>query len=396
LWAALGGAISVSGPLLSGILLSVAAWPWVFFIVIPLAVVALLMALRNIPAHVNEATEPVDNLGGILSVIVVGAFVLSLNFLPVPSYRQMAVGLLVAALIAGVLFVLRQRRAANPLYDLKVAARPTFWVAALAGIIIFGSLMGAMFIGQQFMQNVLGFQTVQAALPALFAGAFMIMAAPRSAKMVESLGSRRTLLTGYAFILLAFLVMFFLWTETASFWIVVIAFCLVGVGIGLSGTPASRSLTGSVPITRVGMASGTADLQRDLGGALFNSLFGALLAAGYAAAMTAAIAAAPQGAQVSPTVADQLTMSYAGAEAVAEAYPQYAGEITTAAKNAFLDGDDQAYLAGIVSVLVGAALVFFVFPNAEKEREVLAAYHAQDSGAMPPPPEVHISAPLRT
>ena len=93
LWAAIGGAISVSGPLLSGLILQVAAWPWVFYIVIPLAVVALLLALKFIPAHVNEATEPVDNLGGILSVVLVGTFVLAINFLPVAGYQQFAVGL---------------------------------------------------------------------------------------------------------------------------------------------------------------------------------------------------------------------------------------------------------------------------------------------------------------
>ncbi len=288
LWAAIGGAISVSGPLLSGLLLQFTTWPWVFFIVIPLAVAALFMAWKFIPAHVNEATEPVDNLGGILSVVLVGTFVLSINFLPLAGYQKLAIGLLVVAIIAGVLFVLRQRRAKNPLYDLKVASRPTFWVAAVAGIIVFGALMGAMFIGQQYMQDVLGFGTVEAALPALFAGAFMILAAPRSAQIVETRGSRFTLLAGYVFVFLGFLTMLLLWQENASFWAVVLAFVFVGIGIGLSGTPASRSLTGSVPVTRVGMASGTADLQRDLGGALFNSLFGALLAAGYAAAMTAA------------------------------------------------------------------------------------------------------------
>ena len=94
LWAAIGGAISVTGPLLSGLILQVTAWPWVFWIVIPLAVVALFMALKFIPAHINEATEPVDNLGGILSVVLVGTFVLSINFLPVAGYQQFAVGLL--------------------------------------------------------------------------------------------------------------------------------------------------------------------------------------------------------------------------------------------------------------------------------------------------------------
>jgi len=380
LWAALGGAISVSGPLLSGILLKYTTWPWVFFSVIPLALLALFMALRNIPAHVNETSEKVDNLGGILSMILVGAFVLSLNFLPVSGYQTQALLLLAVAVIVGVLFFIRQRRAENPLYDLQIAARPTFWVAAIAGIIIFGSLMGAMFIGQQYMQDVLGFGTIESALPALFAGACMILAAPRSARMVESLGSRATLLRGYLFILVAFLIMLFFWKETASFWVVVIAFMFVGVGIGLSGTPASRSLTGSVPVMKAGMASGTADLQRDLGGAIFNSLFGALLAAGYAAAMTAAIAAAPQGAEIPPAAVSGLTMSYAGAQTVAEEYPQYADPIAAAAKSSFLAGDQQAYIAGIIAVLIGAALVFFVFPKADQERKLLEDYHVQDAG----------------
>ena len=380
LWAALGGAISVSGPLLAGLLLTFTTWPWVFFIVIPLAVVAIFLALRNIPAHVNETTEQVDNFGGILSVILVGSFVLAINFITMAQYRTIAIELLVVFLIATVVFIIRQRRAKFPLYDLKLAARPTFWVAAVAGIIIFGSLMGAMFIGQQYMQDVLGLGTIQSALPPIFAGAMMILAAPRSAKMVESIGSRVTLLRGYVFILIAFLIMLFFWKEGTSFWVVVIAFMFVGVGIGLSGTPASRSLTGSVPVMKAGMASGTADLQRDLGGAIFNSLFGALLAAGYAAAMTAAIAAAPQGAEIPPAAVSGLTMSYAGAQTVAEEYPQYADPITAAANSSFLAGDQQAYIAGIIAVLSGAALVFFVFPKADQERKLLEDYHVQDVG----------------
>ena len=381
LWAAIGGAISVSGPLLSGIILNVADWPWVFFIVIPLAVVALFLAMRNVPSHVNEGTEPVDNLGGILSVLLVGSFVLAINVIPLGDMRALAIGLLAIALVAGVLFVIRQRRAPNPLYDLKIAARPTFWVAGVAGIIVFGALMGAMFIGQQYMQDVLAFGTIQAALPALFAGACMILVAPRSAVIVEARGSRVTLLAGYVFVLAGFLTMLFLWTETASFWVVVLAFCFVGIGIGLSGTPASRSLTGSVPVTRVGMASGTADLQRDLGGALFNSLFGALLAAGYAASITATIAAEDPTAEIPPNVSNELEMSYAGAQAVAGEYPQYATEITAAAREAFLAGDQQAYLAGIIAVLVGGALVFLVFPRADKERELVEGYHREDAAA---------------
>jgi MFS family permease len=382
LWAALGAAISVSGPLLSALILQwTGSWPWVFLIVIPLALVALVMAMRNIPSHVNEGTEAVDNLGGILSVFLVGSFVLAVNFLPVVGYQQYAVALLFVSLITGVLFILRQRRAANPLYDLPIAKRPTFWVAAVAGIIIFGSLMGSMFIGQQYMQDVLGYDPVNAAIPALFAGFFMILAAPRSAKLVEERGSRATLLLGYVFIFIGFMAMLLLWQEATPFWIVALTFCFIGVGIGLSGTPASRSLTGSVPVRRVGMASGTADLQRDLGGAIFTALFGALLAAGYAAMMEAQLAAVPNSSQIPSSVTSELEMSFSGAQSVAAQYPEYSTQILNAAKESFLAGDQSAYLAGIIAVLIGAALVFLVFPKLEQERKLLAEYHAEDIGA---------------
>ncbi|MCW5843069.1 MAG: MFS transporter [Caldilinea sp.] len=384
LWAAIGGAINASGPLISGLLLVSFPWNSVFFVVLPVALVALFMAWRFLPSHVNETDEQVDNIGGILSVVLVGAFVLAINFAPVPAMRTLVLGLLLVTAVALVLFVLRQRRAENPLYDLKIAARPTFWVAAVGGIIVFGSLMGSLFIGQQFLQDVLGYSTVNAGLAILPAAAFMIVVAPRSAKMVEARGARFTLLAGYLFVLLGFIWMLLFWKEGISYWHVGIGYALVGVGVGLAGTPASRSLTASVPVTRVGMASGTADLQRDLGGALMQSIFGALLAAGYATAMTASIAATGQSSQVPATVTDELTMSFAGAQAMATAYPQYAEQITAAAKAAFLAGDTYAYLAGIIAVLIGAALVFFFYPRRDEERKVLAAYHAADmAGARP-------------
>jgi hypothetical protein len=127
------------------------------------------------------------------------------------------------------------------------------------------------------------------------------------------------------------------------------------------------------------MASGTADLQRDLGGAIMQSIFGALLTAGYAAAAAAAIATAPNDSQINDSVSNQLTKSFAGAEAIADRYPQYATQITAAAKQSFLDGDQWAYTAGIVAVLVGAALVFFMFPRKDEEEELLAAYLAEDA-----------------
>ncbi len=379
LWSALGGAIAALGPLISGFLLEHFDWGSVFVVTLPLAVVALVMALRFVPAHVNETTETVDNLGGILSAVLVGAAILGINFAPVPNEGGLAIALFAIAIVSGIAFVIRQRRVANPLYDLDIASRRVFWVAAVAGIIVFGSLMGAMFIGQQYLQNVLGYSTLDAGAAIIPAALFMVIVAPRSARIVEARGARFTLLLGYVFVLLGFVTMLLLWQDGSAYWAVALGYSFVGIGVGFAGTPASHSLTGSVPVTRAGMASGTADLQRDLGGAFMQSIFGALLTAGYAAAVAAAISAAPNGAQVTSSVQAELMKSFSSAEAVAAQYPQYATAITAGAKTSFLAGADAAYLAGIIAVLIGGAIVFLLFPKKDDEERLLAEYHAQDA-----------------
>jgi MFS transporter, DHA2 family, multidrug resistance protein len=376
LWSAIGGAVMAVGPLLAGAMLEAFWWGSVFLIPLPLAVMALVMVWRFVPSHVNESDERVDNLGGVLSVLMVGTLVIAINFAPVAGAFTAALVLFAISAVCAVAFVVRQRRAANPLYELSIARRRIFWVAAVAGIIVFGSLMGAMFVGQQFLQNVLGFSTLVSGSATLPAAAFMVIVAPRSAKLIEARGSRFTLLLGYSFFLIGFLVMLFGWTETTSYWMVALAYSLVGIGVGLAGTPASHSLTGSVPVRRAGMASGTADLQRDLGGAIMQAIQGALLTAGYAASVAASLAASPQ--QVSEDTQSQLQKSFAGAETIAAQYPQYASQITQGAKDAFLQGANWAYAAGIIAVAIGAALVFFIFPKKDEEQLLLTEYMRED------------------
>jgi hypothetical protein len=159
--------------------------------------------------------------------------------------------------------------------------------------------------------------------------------------------------------------------------VVGLGYLLVGVGVGFAGTPASHSLTGSVPVTRAGIASGTADLQRDLGGAIMQSILGALLTAGYASAFNDAISSSST--NVTDSVQTELTRSFASAEATAQAHPQYADQITAAAKQSFTDGQNWAYLAGMIAIALGFVLVATRFPKRDEEQRLLAAYAAEDA-----------------
>jgi hypothetical protein len=131
------------------------------------------------------------------------------------------------------------------------------------------------------------------------------------------------------------------------------------------------------------MASGTADLQRDLGGAIMQSILGALLTAGYAKAFAGVIASSPDGSNISDSVQNQLTKSFSSAADLAQQYPQYSQQIIDAARQSFVDGANWAYAAGMIAVLLGAILVFFMFPKKQREEELLERYHEEDAQEYP-------------
>src|SRR5277367_4282804 len=138
LWSGIGGAVASLGPLISGWLLLHFWWGSVFLITLPLTAVALAMELAFVPSHVSETTRRVDNVGGVLSVLFVAALVLAINFAPTPNAEGLALGLASIAVVTGIAFFLRQHRAKVPLYDLHIAGRRILWVAACAGMIVFG------------------------------------------------------------------------------------------------------------------------------------------------------------------------------------------------------------------------------------------------------------------
>lgn len=167
------------------------------------------------------------------------------------------------------------------------------------------------------------------------------------------------------------------WHVTASVWAVIGSYMLIGAGIGLAGTPASNALTGSVPVSRAGMASSTSDLQRDLGGAIMQSVLGAILTAGYASELGKKVHAAAETEHISDQVQSTLTKSFSSAADLAERYPSRAEEIIAAARDSFVHGDLAAYAVAIGIVGLGALIVALFFPRFDKERELLARYAAE-------------------
>jgi DHA2 family multidrug resistance protein-like MFS transporter len=383
LWSGIGGGCSALGPLIGGLLLGRFWWGSVFLVSVPIAVLVVLLAGLWLPRHAGETSEPVDHLGGFLSVVFIGPLVLAISLVPNYGFNGTVLGLFAVALIGLVLFVLRQRRAESPLFDLKVLRARTFTIALVGGTITWGGLLGATFIGQQYTQNVLGYSPLSAALITLPAAVFVAAAARPAGRMIASRGSRVPLALGLAVTAVGFLGMALFGTTTSAV-VVGIVYGVLGLGIGLAGPPSSSSLMGSVPVARAGMGSASNDLQRDFGGALFQAVMGTLLAVEYTSYFTKAFAALPpqQAQQLSQQAVATISQSFTGAEQVAKQFPQaQAQQLVAAAQQAFVDGKTAAILFAVLASLIGLVVVLLLYPNKQDEE----ATYAQVAGQQPPP-----------
>lgn len=384
LWSGLGAGFSAIGPAIVGWLLTFAWWGAGFAITIPLAVLALILAF-TLPKKCGETTESVDNTSGIASVVMIASLVLAITFAPMPGRLGISLILALIAVMGIVYFIRRQRSITNPLFDLDIAKRRIFWVAAIAGIIVFGALMGSFFIGQQFLQNVLQYNSFQAGLAILPSPVAMVAFAPIAARLIGTHGSRFTLLLGYAIVAAGFLVMM-TWREGTNYAFIAIAYFLLGAGVSIAAAPASRSIMSAVPLHRLGMGSATNDLQRDLGGAVMQAVMGSLLVVRYASSMRDSFQNVPPDRQSELTdrAVTLMTSSYSGAEQVASSLPNTDSTILLQwASNAFSAGSGFAFAFALMSVVGGMALVWFAFPRKAAEEEVEAKYAAESEQGQP-------------
>jgi MFS family permease len=383
LWTGIGTGTSVLGPILGGWLLGRYWWGSVFLITVPVAIIVFLLGARVLPRRAGETDSPVDHPGGGLSVVMIASFVLGIVLLPQGLTPVIAV-LFATSLVSGVLFVLRERRAANPLFDLEAASVPTFWVAFVVGLIAFGALVGGMFIGQQYSQNVLGLAPFEAVLLTIGLAVGMMPSAVIAGRAIESRGTRTPFMLGLAVIALGFAEMLLTWRPDAALAWVVVAYVLIGVGIGFASTAAMRSLSMSLPVSKAGMSSGSADLTKDLGGAVFQALLGTMLAVAYSDYFAKAFASLPadQSQALGQRAAQEIASSFEGAEAVAATLPGAdATELIAAAQQAFTEGKAAAIGVAIVSVVIGFVLVWWKYPRADEERRIFAGIAADSTGS---------------
>lgn len=375
LWFGCSIGAAALGPVAAGLLMMQFWWGVTFLVSVPIAALSLALS-RQLPQHAGEDHAPVDHLGGFLLCIGVLLFVgvLSLGGAAVPTVAVLAgLGVSLAAIAAA---VVRQFRTAHPLFDFRVAARPTFWTAAVAGSVIVGTMLGAFFLGQQFLQHILGYSTAVAGLAVLPSGLAIVLTSPRATRLGARLGGRTMLLTGTALAALGMLVML-LWGPDRGYLPVSVTYLLLGVGVGVVGATVSRTLMASVSGAEVSMGAATSDLQSCLGGAILITLLGSIAAAAYQHGFDAGFAVSAPG-ELAELSADQLAAarrSLAGAEHISRTLDTVtADRLLETSNRAFIHAVRWAVLAGVLLLAATAVLLAVVFPGRDRERALQEIY----------------------
>lgn len=348
IWASGFAAGSALGPIVGGILLEHFAWGSVFLLAVPVLVPLVVLVPLLIPESRDPAPGPIDVPSILLSFAAMGGAVYGIKHVATEGLDALGVGAVLVGLALGAWFVRRQLRAETPMLDMRLFRQGSFGGGVLVNLLSVIALVGFLFFVSQHLQLIVGLSPVQAGL-ALTPGLVAMIAAGLSVVPIARRVRPRVLvpsaiaLSAAGYLLIAV-------TAGDGLAGVVIAFVLLGVGIGVAETVSNELILSSAPPAKAGAASAVSETAYELGAVLGTAVLGSILAAWYRTAI-----------EIPSTLtagqADAARETLAGAMALAETLPAAAGaELAASAATAFAGGITVTAAIGVL-LMVAAGVV---------------------------------------
>ena len=279
IWAGVSAMALAIGPLVGGLLTQHIDWSWIFFINVPIGVLAIVAARLFIRESRDPSTDQRLDMPGLLTSGI-ALFALTFALIEANDYGWTSPTILSLFAVAGigfVAFVLLELHQRVPMLDLSLFRNGTFAGANIVVLLVFLAMFGVFFFVSLYVQGILGYSAVQAGAIFLPMTVLIMFVAPVAGKLSDRLGSRWLIVAGMAF-LVAHLLLLSNLDVDSTFWNILPALILGGFGMGLTMTPATAAAIGSVPIAKAGIGSGVLNTFRQVGGALGIAVMGAIVA----------------------------------------------------------------------------------------------------------------------
>ncbi|HET6705085.1 DHA2 family efflux MFS transporter permease subunit [Amycolatopsis sp.] len=350
-WTGVAGGGGILGMFLAALLVDVADWRWLFALPVVLIVVAMAMTLKSVPNSRETSAHRFDTVGAFVSVIAVTGLIFVLQEGPERGWTAPATLIsLTAGLVAALGFVvweLHRRDAA--LLDVRLFRERGLSGGSLTLLVVFGVQAGIGVVLFPFFQAVLGWSGLLSTVAMMPMALAMMLASGLAPRLAAGIGARSAMVAGIALAGAGMALMALFVSVDGGYLSVLPGLLAMGVGMGLSMTPATEAITASLPRERQGVASALNDVTREFGTALGVALLGALVSAGYRGAIDDRLHGIPHAA------ADTAREGVANAVEVAGSTGPYAPDLLRAAHQSFVDGWQQAMWAG--AAIMGALLV---------------------------------------
>jgi EmrB/QacA subfamily drug resistance transporter len=345
------------GPVIGGLLLDHFSWSSVFWINVPVVVVALVAGVVLLPESRNPHAPRIDLPSIALSIAGIVAVVFGIIRAPEHGWSDPTVMvLLVGGIVLIGLFMWRQAVARSPLIDPQLFADRRFAWGTVATVAISVGLFAILFVLPQFFQGVQHDNALTTGLRLVPLMVGLLLAGGGSSVLVKRIGARATIVGALVVLAAGFIVLSAV-RPTSGTWIVVIGLALCGIGVGAGISAAMDGVMAASGGDEAGAGASVNSTLRQIGGALAVATLGSLLASTYQHTLAPSVQSLPRPEQTAATG------SIEGANTVAAALGSHGHTLASAAQSAFTDGVTAVMGVSVVVALVAAVLVLLFFPG---------------------------------
>ena len=385
-FAATFGVSSVAGPLLGGFLTDGPGWRWIFYVNVPIGLLAVYITSRNLNMPRIRREAKVDYLGAAMVVASVTSLLLYLNWAGNrygwTSWQGLA--LVAAAIVVGVAFVLVELRVSEPIIPMRLFRNSIFTLGNIFSTVAGVAMFGALIFLPVYFQTVKGMSATESGLAMVPAVLGILLTSIGAGILITRTGRYKIFpIVGAALILVALALLTTIGVDT-PYWRIGLYMLVFGSGLGCTMQTITTAIQNSVDIRDMGAATSSNTFFRTLGGAVGTAIFGAILSNRLASYLRDELAANPQASD--PAATGGVAINTNNVQAIRALPEPLRGFVL----KAFPYAIDDVFLWGIPFVLVALVVAFFLKEIPLKSAQTTGPAPAVESGdvARSGPPRV--------
>ncbi|GII62360.1 MFS transporter [Sphaerisporangium krabiense] len=290
LWGGVVGVSMALGPVVGGALVDTSNWRAIFWINVPVAIAAIVLAALFVPESRAPHPRRIDPVGQILVILALGS--LTYGIIEAPGLGLGSPPIIASFTVAAVsfaAFLAYEPRRREPLIDLRFFRSAPFSGASAIALCVFAGFGGFLFLNTLYLQDVRGLSPLSAGLCTLPIAAMAVVFAPLSGKLVGDRGPRAPLVIAGVAICAGGLMLTPLTAHTPLPWLLA-AYAVFGLGFAMANAPITNTAVSGMPRAQAGVAAAIASTGRQVGQSFGVAIAGSVLASGLAGSSHAGFA----------------------------------------------------------------------------------------------------------